>query len=164
MEIRKSHITGRPLPIDAELSFTKEHFENSYPIRGMKSCHVEGEISKHEGLIEASLLIEGVAILEDSYTAELFDKKLKVEGTYAILEDEDGEAEGFIVPGKVIELESLCLSILRFSLPIKVLKKGSKLPEEVAGVHVYKEGEEHLEDAHSSPFDALADLDLPDHN
>jgi hypothetical protein len=34
----------------------------------------------------------------------------------------------------------------------------------VAGVHVYKEGEEHLEDAHSSPFDALADLDLPDHN
>ena len=113
MEIRKSHITGRPLPIEADLRFNEAHFASTYPIRGMKSCHVEGEISKHEGVIEAELSIEGVAILEDSYTAELFTQKLKAEGNYAILEDEDGHQEWYDLQGRRLEAPQKGVNILR---------------------------------------------------
>ena len=92
----------------------------------------------------------------------LKEKNVKVEEETDILEEENGEDDGFIIPGKFIDVEELSLAIIRFSLPIKVLAPGSKLPK--SGTNYSVRGEDEAEEEHSSPFDALLGLDLPDKN
>ena len=162
MQLTKSHLTARPLYVDEDLHFEASHFASSYPILGVKKLHLQAEFSRDNAVVHAVMKISGRIILEDSYTAKPFEKNVKVEEETDILEEENGEDDGFIIPGKFIDVEELSLAIIRFSLPIKVLAPGSKLPK--SGTNYSVRGEDEAEEDHSSPFDALLDLDLPDKN
>ena len=161
MQLIKSHLTARPLYVDEDLHFEASHFASSYPILGVKKLHLQAEFSRDNAVVHAVMKISGRIILEDSYTAKPFEKNVKVEEETDILEEENGEDDGFIIPGKFIDVEELSLAIIRFSLPIKVLAPGSKLPK--SGTYSVR-GEDEAEEEHSSPFDALLGLDLPDKN
>lgn len=162
MQLIKSHLTARPLYVDEDLHFETSHFASSYPILGVKKLHLQAEFSRDNAVVHAVMKISGRIILEDSYTAKPFEKNVKVEEETDILEEENGEDDGFIIPGKFIDVEELSLAIIRFSLPIKVLAPGSKLPK--SGTNYSVRGEDEAEEEHSSPFDALLGLDLPDKN
>ena len=162
MQLIKSHLTARPLYVDEDLHFEASHFASSYPILGVKKLHLQAEFSRDNAVVHAVMKISGRIILEDSYTAKPFEKNVKVEEETDILEEENGEDDGFIIPGKFIDVEELSLAIIRFSLPIKVLAPGSKLPK--SGANYSVRGEDEAEEEHSSPFDALLGLDLPDKN
>jgi uncharacterized metal-binding protein YceD (DUF177 family) len=162
MQLIKSHLTARPLYVDEDLHFEASHFASSYPILGVKKLHLQAEFSRDNAVVHAVMKISGRIILEDSYTAKPFEKNVKVEEETDILEEENGEDDGFIIPGKFIDVEELSLAIIRFSLPIKVLAPGSKLPK--SGTNYSVRGEDEAEEEHSSPFDALFGLDLPDKN
>ena len=162
MQLTKSHLTARPLYVDEDLHFEASHFASSYPILGVKKLHLQAEFSRDNAVVHAVMKISGRIILEDSYTAKPFEKNVKVEEETDILEEENGEDDGFIIPGKFIDVEELSLAIIRFSLPIKVLAPGSKLPK--SGTNYSVRGEDEAVEEHSSPFDALLGLDLPDKN
>lgn len=162
MQLTKSHLTSRPLCVDEDLHFEDSHFASSYPILGVKKLHIQAEFSRDNAVVHAVMKLTGRIILEDSYTAKPFEKSVKVEEETDILEEENGEDDGFIIPGKYIDVEELSLAIIRFSLPIKVLAPGSKLPK--GGTNYTVRGEDEAEEEHSSPFDALLGLDLPDKN
>ena len=162
MQLIKSHLTARPLYVDEDLHFEASHFASSYPILGVKKLHLQAEFSRDNAVVHAFMKISGRIILEDSYTAKPFEKNVKVEEETDILEEENGEDDGFIIPGKFIDVEELSLAIIRFSLPIKVLAPGSKLPK--SGTNYSVRGEDEAEEELSSPFDALLGLDLPDKN
>lgn len=162
MQLIKSHLTARPLYVDEDLHFEASHFASSYPILGVKKLHLQAEFSRDNAAVHAVMKISGRIILEDSYTAKPFEKNVKVEEETDILEEENGEDDGFIIPGKFIDVEELSLAIIRFSLPIKVLAPGSKLPK--SGTNYSVRDEDEAEEEHSSPFDALLGLDLPDKN
>ncbi len=162
MQLIKSHLTARPLYVDEDLHFEASHFASSYPILGVKKLRLQAEFSRDNAVVHAVMKISGRIILEDSYTAKTFEKNVKVEEETDILEEENGEDDGFIIPGKFIDVEELSLAIIRFSLPIKVLAPGSKLPK--SGTNYSVRGEDEAEEEHSSPFDALLGLDLPDKN
>ena len=162
MQLIKSHLTARPLYVDEDLHFEASHFASSYPILGVKKLHLQAEFSRDNAVVHAVMKISGRIILEDSYTAKPFEKNVKVEEETDILEEENGEDDGFIIPGKFIDVEELSLAIIRFSLPIKVLAPGSKLPK--GGANYSVRGEDEAEEEHSSPFDALLGLNLPDKN
>ena len=121
MQLIKSHLTARPLYVDEDLHFEASHFASSYPILGVKKLHLQAEFSRDNAVVHAVMKISGRIILEDSYTAKPFEKNVKVEEETDILEEENGEDDGFIIPGKFIDVEELSLAIIRFSLPIKVL-------------------------------------------
>lgn len=163
MRIAKSHIFERAYLLDEELSFLDPSlFADSYPLLGIDKCHVKGELSKEDKLIKADLSIAATITLEDSYTAKPFKKKISLEESFDIMEDEDGEGEGFIVPGKAIELEVLVVDLIRFSLPMVVKAPDSKLPSSGEGYSILSEEEAKKSQNQSdgSPFDVLKDLDV----
>ncbi|MBP5092319.1 MAG: hypothetical protein J6328_07220 [Bacilli bacterium] len=162
MLLQKSHLTYRPLLIDEELDFADFDFKGFYPILGVKNLRISSEWSRDNDVCHAKISLSGVVVLEDSYTAKPFEKKIRHSEEIDILEEENGEADGFIVPGKFIDVNELSLELIRFALPIKVLAPGSTLPKSGAQYSV-RSAEEDVEET-SSPFDALLDLDLPDKN
>lgn len=162
MTISKSHIYANPYLVDEDLAFEDVDFKSQYPILSMDSCHLKAKFYKSkEDKIFAEMDIAATAILEDSYTCKPFKKKLTLSEDFEIMEDEDYEGEGFIVPGKVIDVSSLVVAIIRSSLPIRVLAPGSKIQSGGEGYSVRSESE-LVEEETSSPFDVLKDLDLED--
>ena len=159
MIIKKSHISTQKMTIDDDLDFSKFDFKSSYPILGVASCHIYLVLSKDKnGIIKSDISIDGTFILEDSYTAKPFKKKIKLNDSFNILEKEDGVEEGFIIEEKEINVLELVLAIVKFNLPVKVLSPHSKLPKGGDGYTVYSSDDDVKDD--SSPFDVLKDLDL----
>lgn len=161
IQIEKSHLCAQPLLINEDLKFEDSYFP-TYPIAGVEKLHLNAEFSKDKtGRISTHFQLEGTIKVFDSYTNEVFAKKIKEEASFDILEEEDGESEGFILPGRSIDVLELTLLFIKFSLPIKILKKGSKLPKGGEGYRVISSDEvgEDKEE-HSSPFDSLKDIDF----
>lgn len=161
-EILKSHIHPRPYHVKETLEFKPEDFPLSSPIRDIKDCRIEGNLYLDGGIIRCSLAAEANLLLEDSYTAKTFWEKKEIEEDFDILEDEDGEGEGFIVPGPAIDLNELIIALYRFSLPSKILSPGSRLQKGGDGYSVLSEEEAKKQAAQSSvsPFDCIKDSDL----
>ena len=103
-------------------------------------------------------------VLLDSYTNEPFQKKIVLDEEADLLEEDNQEAEGYIIEGKEIDLSLLCLKMIRSSLPIKVLKPGSKLPKDGEGYRVLSEEDfqKEKENSYNPSFDALKDFDPDD--
>lgn len=161
MKLFKSHIHERPIEIDEDEVYSPEDFASTYPVRGIEKCHVKGSFWLEEGKIFATLSVQATLLLEDSNTAERFRKKVSPSMDFQILDDEDGEGEGFIVPGPVIDMAQLALLVIRFSLPSKVVKKGSKRPQGNGDFRLLseEEAEKTMDEYRSSPFDALQNIE-----
>ncbi len=159
-KILKSHLHPRPLPFEEEESYSPEDFPANSPIKMIEDCQVAGEIHLEDGIIRCHMKASAKLTLEDSYTAETFQKKKTVEDEFDILDEENGEGEGFIVYGPSIDLKEIALSLFRFQLPSKILKPGSKLPRGGEGYSVLSEEEAEAVSTSGSPFDKLKDLDL----
>ena len=160
-EILKSHIHPRPYHVEEALEFKPEDFPSSSPIRDIRGCEIEGSLYLGDGKIKCQLQAKARLLLEDSYTAKAFWKKQSIEEEFDILEDEDGEGEGFIVPGPVIDLNQLVVALFRFSLPQKILAPGSHLPDGGEGYSVLSEEEakKKAQESSYSPFDDIKVFD-----
>ena len=163
-KILKSHIHARALKVEEEETFFPEDFPSSSPLKMIDGCKVKGSLFLEDGVIHCHLEADAVLTLEDSYTMEHFQKKQKLDEEFEILDDENGEGEGFIVSGPSIEIKELVIALYRFSLPSKILHKGSKLPKSGDGYSVLSEEEakKKAEETTSSPFDKLKDFDFED--
>lgn len=138
----------------------------SYPLAGIKKCHYDASLQRVGEYIQCSLYINSLITLIDSRDGVHFDKKWRVEETFDILDDEDGEGEGYIVKGNSIDLDELVIRVIASSLPIKNVRPEAKMPKLTGSVEVMTE-DEYIEstkakDPYNPAFDALADLDLDD--
>jgi hypothetical protein len=159
---RSQIVPNHPTILDEEETFDKSFFKDSYPISDIKKCHLEGQLNRTGDIVTAHLHIEAVATLLDSYTNKPFDQKVIVDEAADLLLEENDQGEGYIVPGGQIDLSEIALRMIRSSLPIKILKPGSRLPKSGEGYSVLSE-EEVLKQKHESynpAFDALKDLDI----
>lgn len=161
MKIEKKSILPKiGLTINQKLDYEGFDFSNSYPVVNCQDFFLEGTLKKEKDYIKASFSLKGTATLLDSYTNEAFDKNIELIEDFDILENEDQVGEGYIEEGLEIDLESLCLKLLKTSLPIKVLKPGSKLPESGEGYRVYHDQEaKEVDGGYNPAFDALKDFD-----
>ncbi|OPZ34330.1 MAG: hypothetical protein BWY98_01110 [Tenericutes bacterium ADurb.BinA155] len=158
---RSSILPNQPTLLNEDESFTPDYFKDSYPIKDILSCHLEGEIAKSKTYLQADLTITAKVVLLDSYTNEPFRQKITLQEKVDLLEKEDEEGEGYIIEGNEIDLSELCLKMIRSSLPIKVLKPGSKLPKSGEGFRVLSEEEiaKEKSENYNPAFDALKDYD-----
>ncbi len=146
-----------------DLNFVREDCplgsrEMPYPIVGIKSLEYTGKAYNDGKYPHVEMAIRAVVTLEDSYDAVHFDKEITLEDEADIMEDEDEEGEGFIMPGKDIDLDLLAVSFIHSYLPIKVLREGSKLPSGSGIIEIVEEG--GVGEADGSPFDVLKDEDF----
>lgn len=157
MKIYRSAVTSaRPLEVDEEVSFRDKDFSPFYPLLGIERCHLQGEITKEGKLLWMRAYVTADLKLVDARSNEAFYLPVTHEEYFPLLEDEEGDIEGYVFPNNLIEASDIAFALLRTLVPIKPLKEGSELPKGGDGYSFYLE-----DDAPSapSPFDCLEGLE-----
>jgi hypothetical protein len=157
---KSSVVKGRSLVFQHDTVF--KGYKLPYPILGVKSCHYEAKVSRVGDYAHAHFAIRALLTLEDSYDAKPFDEQEKFEEDCDLLDEEDNSGEGYIIEGSVIDLDDVALRIIASSLPIKVVRPGSRLPSSGKGYTVYSEAEYAKKKAEKTnpAFDKLQDFDV----
>lgn len=133
-----------------------------YPIKGVKDLAYSGIAKRYGKYAHIKITVSALLLLEDSYDASIFEERREEDFDFDVLDEEDETGEGYIVEGASIDLDELSIRLMASSLPIKVLRPGSKLPEE-KGIFVVgeeKEAEEEVEEKIDHRWDRLNKIDL----
>ena len=151
-KLPKSSIrTGYPQIVKNETTF--EGYTFSYPIKGIKKCSYEAKVQKIGDYNHAEFNIRCTLTLEDSRDAVSFDKKLNISEDVDLLDEEDDAGEGFIVAGPDLDFDQLALRIIAASLPIKIVRDNSALPESGKGYRLLSEDEKAAEEENKQKID-----------
>lgn len=122
-KISKSSLAkGKEKPFEGETLFEGREFR--YPLRGMKECHYFVKATVLDNRPHLHIETSGVMEVEDTLTGERFLKPFEIEEECDIMEEEDDEGSGYILPGNNIDLEEVVLLVIESSLPLRVRKEG----------------------------------------
>ena len=91
-----------------------------------------------------------------AYTLEEIPYQYQIKETVELAGNEDDEFE---IINETIDIDQILITLIVSNVPMKVIKKGAKLPSNGEGYRVLSE-EEALQEKKASPFDALDDLEL----
>ncbi len=95
-----------------------------YPIHKAKSCHYEAKIYKVKDMILVDMAIDATLEVEDTGDCTPFDLALSFEeNSNVIMEEEDGESEGYIFPGNSFDLDDLARLLIISRIPIVLHKE-----------------------------------------
>lgn len=159
--------SGKSVTFDDDVKFSSSDFDQ-YHIRKIKSCHVKATINKYEDFFIVDLLISGEAIVPCAYTLEDVDYPFNIEDSLTFSNENNGhflkEDDVYQINNNFIEPDDIIHSLLVSSIPLKVIKKGAKLPEGGDGYRVIDEDTRNKEKEENkklnSPFAKLDNLDL----
>lgn len=125
MIVFKSLVTQKKdLKFNETFTFDKDELKNYYPLVEVKKALMDGYFYRdEEDYLRCNLIIKANVTLIDSITNEPFDKKMEIKDDFEIMDKEDGEGEGYIFSSSSFPLSSLCLCLIKSSIPLKVRKK-----------------------------------------
>lgn len=113
-----------------------------YPLKEVKSLHYEAKLSKYEDKPLVEIHIKGKLVVLDSRDNIPFVYPVNIHEETLVLDDEDGESEGYIIAGSSFDLDALALEIVKSSLPIRLIRKEeSTIKNECGGVRIVSEEE-----------------------
>ena len=149
------------LPVGKEVIFHEDiDFSNyqgdPYHVRSIKSCHMDLSVLNYDELIVLSFNLKGEVMTTCAYTLEEIPYSYHIKETVELAGNEDDEFE---IINENIDIDEILLTLIVSNIPMKVIKKGAKLPSNGDGYEVMSE-EEALKRKKASPFDALDDLEL----
>lgn len=158
MELLVSNIkkANAPLIIKEEVVFNEKDYEQVFSLKKINKVMVEVKCSNYGEIIEVEFQINADLTLLCSYSLEDVEYKMNVKETleygFEPLNEEIIEIEG-----NVINLDEHILGIIIANIPLRVIKKGAKLPS-IDGVRVISE-EEYEEEKKNTLDPRLAALD-----
>ena len=91
-----------------------------------------------------------------AYTLEEIPYSYHVKETIELADNEEDEFE---IINNQIDIDQIVITLIVSNVPMKVIKKGAKLPSSGDGYRVLSE-EDAKKEKKSSPFDVLDDLEL----
>lgn len=119
----------------------------SYPLKNVLSLSYVAETTKREDHPLVWMRIKGRLEVYDSRDNVPFEYPFSIEEETEILDEEDGETVGYIVPGNSFDLDELALEIVKSSLPIRLVRKEKvTLTSECHGVKIMSEEEKLKEE------------------
>jgi hypothetical protein len=154
---RSAFVKGRTIKTESSPDY--KGAKMPYPIIAVKECHYAASCRKLGKYPHADFSIHATLVLEDSLDASHFEQEVSIKEGVDLMEEEDDEGEGYVLPGSSVDLDDVALRILHASLPIKVVRPGGdgKRPKGLLSEEDY---EESLKENASSPFDKLKDYDV----
>ena len=156
-KVAKSAISaGHSLDYAVDTDF--HGYELSYPILGVEGCHYEASLSKFGGRNHADYVIDVTLRLEDSRDAVPFISHRHIDESADLLDEEDEEGEGYIVPGNSVDLDDIALRIIVSSLPIKVVRPEPAKKLSGKGYRLLSDEDQTVD--YNPAFDKLKDFDL----
>ena len=149
------------LPVGKEVTFHEDIDFSSYQgdpyhVRSIKSCHMDLSVFNYDELLVLSFKIKGEVMTTCAYTLEEIPYQYSVKETVELAGNEDDEFE---IINETIDIDEILITLIISNVPMKVVKKGAKLPSNGDGYQVMSEDEAN-ERKKASPFDALDDLEL----
>ena len=160
LDLRNYEI-GKHYNLDLDLDFTNHTFSQNYRIRRINSCHLKMDLVVFEYITDIKLTMHGEVVGACSYTNEDVLVPYKVKENMTFSSDPDSTAD-YYEPNSVFELDPYLLALIDSSVPLNIIKKGAKLPDNGESYQVLSE-EEYLAQKKSkgdSRWAALDDLDL----
>ena len=149
------------LPVGQEVVFHEDidfsaYQGDPYHVRSIKSCHMDLSVLNYDELIVLSFSLKGEVMTTCAYTLEEIPYQYQIKETVELAGNEDDEFE---IINETIDIDQILITLIVSNIPMKVIKKGAKLPSNGEGYRVLSE-EEALKEKKASPFDALDNLEL----
>ena len=148
------------LPIGKEVVFHEDIDFSSYQgdpyhVRSIKSCHMDLSVLNYDELVVLSFQLKGEVMTTCAYTLEEIPYQYNIKESVELAGNEDDEFE---IINETIDIDEILITLIVSNIPMKVVKKGAKLPSNGEGYQVMSEEANNKKKA--SPFDALDDLEL----
>jgi uncharacterized protein len=156
--LRNKLIKGRTLTIEEDLTFPIEQYAATL-VKEIKNCHVIANINAYDDdIIEVHFDVKTLLVVEDAYTLKPLEYKQSFEDELTFISANDGVTEGILAPHNQIDLDKYVLQGIIADLPLRIVKKGSKLPQSGKNYRVLTE-DEFVKEKKSSGDPRLSALD-----
>lgn len=155
---KSSILKGRELVFENDTTF--KDYQKRYPLNDVESCHYEVKANRHDGFIMLNFKIKGKLSVFDTRDNVIFLYPINIKEETEILDDEDGDREGYIVSGANLDLDDLTLLIIQSSLPLRLVRKENEaMPKGIPGVNILSDEEkENDDDVGNFSLDGLPDF------
>lgn len=161
MKINRALLTnGVAKSFEEAIDFSHIEFDKSH-IKSIQDCNVKAVATDYESIlcidVEISVLVIGVC----SYSLEDVEIPLKIKDQLVFTDDETDE-DNYYAKDNIIDLDEYILGILLANVPVRIVKKGAKLPDDGSDYRVISEDQYQKEKERKpdSRWGALDDLDL----
>lgn len=128
MKIIKAKLPlGKTITSTETISFPNEIYNDNH-IRHIENTEINLSSTLYESFVRVVVDFKVKVIVACAYTLEDVPLDLHIKDELIFTEDEHDE-ENFYEPGPTITLDDYILGLILARVPIKVVKKGAKLPE-----------------------------------
>ena len=161
MKINRALLTyGVPKTFEESIDFSAAELNPSH-IRKIDCCDVTAEVTDYDSLLYVKLHIKSMVIGVCSYSLEDVEIKLNIEDDLTFSDNEDDE-DTYYCKDNIIDLDEYILGVLLANVPVKIVKKGAKLPKNGNGYRVLTQDEydKEKEETTDSRWDALDNIEL----
>ncbi len=161
MKINRALLTnGVAKSFEEAIDFSHIQFDQSH-IRSIQDCNVKAIATDYESILCIDVEISALVIGVCSYSLEDVEIPLKIKDQLVFTDDETDE-DNYYIKDNIVDLDEYILGILLANVPVRIIKKGAKLPGDGNDYRVISEDQyqKEKEKKPDSRWGALDDLDL----
>ena len=161
MNLNRFLFQNHLLELEEDIDFSNEQLNQSH-IRRIDSCHVKILAHEYDDLIVVEASVEAKVIGVCAYTLEDVELKLKFKDSLEFSNEVSDDEDIFFEEKPIFSLDPYILGLIVAETPIKIVKKGAKLPQAGDGYRVLSEDEYQLEKRNKSDsrWDKLDEVKL----
>ena len=130
-------VNGVAKTIEESLDFSSVSFDPTH-IRSIPKCDVKATLTDYDELLYVQVEIKATVIGVCSYTLEDVELKFNINESLTFSSNEEDE-DSYYEKDMIFDLDSYILGILLANVPVRIIKKGAKLPENGNGYRVMSE-------------------------
>lgn len=160
MKINRLLFQNKGYSIEDDLDFSSQSFDPTH-IRNIGKTHVKITGQDYEDFLVLNFEIVSNVIGVCSYTLEDVPLTIKVNTSLTFTYEEEDE-ETIHIDNPIFEVDEYILDLIIAEVPMKIVKKGAKLPSSGEGYRVLSEDEYNKEQEQKtdSRWAALDDIEL----
>ena len=160
MKINRLLFQNKGYSIEDDLDFSSQSFDPTH-IRNIGKTHVKITGQDYEDFLVLNFEIVSDVIGVCSYTLEDVPLTVKVNTSLTFTYEEEDE-ETIHIDNPIFEVDEYILDLIIAEVPMKIVKKGAKLPSSGEGYRVLSEDEYNKEQEQKtdSRWAALDDIEL----
>ena len=143
---------------EEDIDFSKIELDPTH-IRSIDFCHAKVVATDYETILRIAIHIDAKVIGVCSYTLEDVELELKIDDEINFTDDENDE-DCYYQKSPIIDMDEYILGILLANVPVRIIKKGAKLPSDGQGYRVlhqedYEKEKENTTDPRWDKLDSV---------
>ena len=161
MNLNRFLFQNNILELEEDIDFSSADIDHSH-IREIKKCHVKMSAHEYDDLIVADFKVEADIIGVCAYSLEDVPLHLKFHDSLEFSNEISDDEDIYFEEKPIFSLDPYILGLIIAETPLKIVKKGAKLPSSGEGYRVLSEEdyEKERKSKTDSRWSKLDDLDL----